>query len=834
MNVRTHSHRLLVAVAALAALRAQEPIGPPPPRAPLYTFDWAFGSSGPQDDFWETYGYGGFRFQWPELSLEIRGRNGLLLSDRTTIEKLNRSRDDDDDELPRREIEPPKPRRALSAELLQQRAARLLAAAGSNAKVQLPPGQLSFDVPRFLYFEGGVQVYRGGVEVVRCERMWISPLDDRIVIEDAELRWQQVDSEGNPGPMFVVRGKKLIKQGPRWTGRDLEVTSCEAGKPHAAIASGELELVEREGQFEVWSRGNVLKLGGESVLPLPDAHFFSADQSGLPLRGVRAGYSNSQGVRTEIDLGMPMQDGGGKVHEWLTGRPAHEFRGDWNLGLGWIEKRGSALRGEVDYRGKDLYQGRTEAFYMDDDGPNIREIVDNIDGTPIDARNRNLLRTENRVFLGKTSNLDLTAFFAGDPAVYSEFFRNDYRSRELPESSVYLHHASDNVLVTATGRFQANEFSYRDDRALADAYVEELPVATVHWLAEPIATTPWDTPIVLDTATEVGQRRRAIDDRSTAGLSSDQVTRADQLAELSAPFHLGPITFRPFAQGRFTYYDDTQDGDSADRVAMSAGVRAGTRFSRTWNWLDDHGREQSLRHVVSPVVSVIDRYHVSGNRDLFVYDANDQLTEQNLLRFEVRNLVQRTRAIENRPSRTEDVVFLDIAQDVWPDKQRDNQGESLGLLYYDFLIMPQPQWWPTETLQFGIYGDHDWDDGLRTLDAELTVGKIAGLDWTLDYRTDALVDAAAGIGTRAQLLGNWDLSGNVMYDFDNDRVLTYYAGLRRDDHDWTLMAGLNYDPFSDEITFRIEVQPRLFGSGRQRGAGSFGLLGDDRRYPSGY
>ncbi|MEQ1631785.1 MAG: hypothetical protein ABL997_05400, partial [Planctomycetota bacterium] len=202
MIVRSSSRRLLVLVAALAAVRAQEPVGPPEPRAPLYDFEFAFGSSCPQDDFWETYGYGGFRFQWPELSLEIRGRNGLLLSDRNEVERLNRERASEPD-LPRRAIEAPKPRRLMSPELLQQRAARLLAAAGSNAKVQLPPGELAFEVPRFLYFEGGVQVYRGGVEVVRCERIWISPLDDRIVVEDAELRWQQIDSDGNPGPMFV-------------------------------------------------------------------------------------------------------------------------------------------------------------------------------------------------------------------------------------------------------------------------------------------------------------------------------------------------------------------------------------------------------------------------------------------------------------------------------------------------------------------------------------------------------------------------------------------------------------------------------------------------------
>lgn len=836
MSPSSRTKALLAAAVAVSVLRAQEPSPLPLPtvraQEPLYTFDSAFGSSGPQDDFYETYGFGGFVLRWPALDLEVRGQNGVLFSDRTTVQQLARSTDRGS--VPRRDIEPPTPRRALSQKVMAERVQRTLAAFGNGAKVQLPPRELAYEVPRFLYFEGGVQVFRAGVEVARCERMWISPLDDRIVIEGAELRWQQVGADGQPGPMLVVRGPQLQKQGARWTGRNLSVTSCEAGQPHFEVASGELELVEREGQFEVWSRGNALRVHGVELLPLPDAHFFSAEQSGVPLRGVRLGYSNSQGVRTELEFGMPMQDAGGSVHEWLTGRPAHEFRGDWTLGVGWIEKRGFPLRTELDYRAKDLYFGRTEAFWLDDDGPDIREITTNVDGSPINERNRNLLRTENRILLGERSNVDLTAFFAGDPAVYSEFFRADYRSRELPESSVYVHHASDNVLVTATGRFQANEFSYRDDRALADAYVEELPVATVHWLAQPIATTPWDTPIVLDTATEVGERRRAVDDLSTAGLTSDRQMRADQVVELSSPFLLGPVSIRPFAQGRFTYYDETISGDADDRVANTAGVRAGTRFSRTWNWLDDHGREQSLRHVVSPVVSLIDRFHVSGADDPFVYDDTDRLTEQTLVRFELRNLLQRTRAKENRPAETKDVVFLDLAQDVWPDKGRDNQGDTLGLLYYDFLVMPEPSWWPTETLQFGLYGDHDWEEGLRTLDAEVTVGKIVGLDWTFDYRTDALTDGAAGIGAKTQLLGRWDVQGNVMYDLQTDDVLTYYAGLRRDDHDWSILVGLNYDPFSDEITFRFEVQPRMFGSNRARTDGWFGPLGEDRMYPRGY
>ena len=840
---------LAAALAASASLRAQEPppqaqAAPTTPSQPLFSFDHAFGSSGPQDDFWETYGYGGVCFRWPGLDMEIRGRNGLLLSDRNAILRLTQRKEGGGD-LPTRPLADAQPRRAMSSELLQQRAERLLRSIGGGAKPQLPPGELAYEVPRFLYFEGGVQVFRQGVLVASCERMWISPLDDRIVVEEAELRWQQDDGKGGPKTTLVVRGKKLEKQGPRWTGRDLSITSCAAGEPHAALASGELELVERGDQFEVFSRGNSLVVGGSRLLPLPDAHFFSAEQSAMPIKGVRLGFSGADGMRTEVELGMPYQGAGGAVHEWLTGRPSHEFRGEWNLGVGWIESRGFPLRGDVDYGAKGVYQGKTEGFWMEDDGPNRREITDNLDGTAIEDYERSLARTENRVFLGDRTNLDLQAFTAGDAAVYSEFYRADYRGRELPESSLYFHHAWDNVLVTTNARFTADEFSYRDDRSLANSFTEELPVATLQWLSQPIAETPWETPIVLDLETEIGERRLSINAGSPVTASEDRKLRADQIAELSAPFLVGPVTLRPFVQGRLTHYDEDALGESANRWATTYGMRAGSRFSRTWDWLDEHGREQSLRHVVSPIVSVLERPQVTGDPAQFRQfdpavtqrrDPTDEFTEQSLVRVELRNLLQRTRAVENREPKTEDVVFLDLAQDFWPDPSRtdgtDPDSDGLGLFYYDFLVRPEPSWWPTDDLALGLYGDHDWKTGLRTLDAELMVGRIGGLDWTLDYRTDSVVSGAAGIGARAGLLGRWDVQGNAMYDLERDDILTYYAGMRRDDHDWSLLVGVSYDPFLDAVTFRIDMEPRLFGLGRQRNSGWFGPVTDSRMYPT--
>jgi hypothetical protein len=809
---------LAIAVAA-AAQDPGAPPAPPPqarpqapsPQGPLYELPHNLLSSVENGDFREDFVYGGFRFRWPTLGIEILGRNALLLSDREAVrEQLGDRRGDGP---PRRDIEPPVPARELTPAVLHDRVQRMLSAFGRQDQAP-PPPPAAYEALRYLYFEGGIVIVRDGVEVARC---------DRRVVEDCELRYTARTPQGQT-QQIVVRGPRLEKQGARWVGRDLSVTSCDAGTPHAAVASGELELIERDGQFEIRSRGNALQIQGTSVLPLPDAHFFSGEQTAIPVHGGGGGYSSSEGGRAHVDIGMPMNDVGGSIHEWLTGRPAHEFRGDWNVGLGWIDRRGEPFDGALHYRVPGLYEGSVDGFYMWDQGPNIREITNDLDGSLIDDNRRTLVRTQNRVLLGDETHLDLVAFHAGDPAVYSEFYRGDYHDKELPETSVYLHHASDNVLVTLGGRFQTDSFAYRDNRALAPFFVEELPVATLHWLAQPIATTPWDTPIVLDASTEVGQRRRAISDHAPAGIESDRTLRIDQLAELSAPLLLGPIELRPYGSARYTYYDAAADGDPADRAAFEAGVRAGTRLSRTWHWTDDAGNDQGLRHVIAPLVTFADRFHVSGDPAQFrQFDDQDALTEQNLVRFELRNLLQRMEGT-GKSAAPHDIVLADVAQDVWPDADRDNKGEELGLFYYDLLVRSEPTWWSLQTLSFGVYGDHDWQNGLRTFDSEVQFGKVLGIDWSLDYRRDAVVDAAAGIGAHAALLGHWDVQGSISYDFERDEVQHYYAGLRRDDHDWSLLVGISFDPFEDVVSFRFQFEPHLFGKPARREREWFGPM----------
>ena len=377
---------------------------------------------------------------------------------------------------------------------------------GRTAPARDPSTQLGLDLPRHLYFEGGITVEQDSVLVARCERLWLSPLDDRMVLEDVELRYL-TPGIAAPKQTLVVRAPRLLKQGSRWTGREVTLTSCTAGEAHVDLLSGEAEIIEGDGEFEVWSRGNWLRFSGTSVLPLPNAHFYTGQQSELPIKRVSAGYSSTEGYLSGVDIGMQWNKPGGALHEFLTGRPANEFRGSWLLGVNYVESRGMPLDGAITYRAPGVYHGKTDGFYLDDRGDDIREITTNIDGSPIVNTDRSLIRTQNRFHLGTGTTLDLTAFSASDAAVYSEFFGGEYRSRELPETNAYLSHGRGNVLATLSGRLNLDDFSYADNRSLAPSFLEEQPVGTLDLVAQPIATI-WDTPVVLDATTDLGVRRR--------------------------------------------------------------------------------------------------------------------------------------------------------------------------------------------------------------------------------------------------------------------------------------------------------------------------------------
>jgi len=188
-----------------------------------------------RDDYYEVQAQGGFRFTVAALDLTVRGDNLLILHDLETMQgAIDRGRRRG---LPTRGLPTPSPRRRMSPDAIRRRLQRTLATVGEapepSSAADNTIGDEVLRLFRYLYCEGDIVVVKRGVEVLRCDRMWISPIDDRIVVENAEMRYEITNGSGQQE--LVVRGPRLTKQGPRWVGEDLTLTTSTATSPSAAL-----------------------------------------------------------------------------------------------------------------------------------------------------------------------------------------------------------------------------------------------------------------------------------------------------------------------------------------------------------------------------------------------------------------------------------------------------------------------------------------------------------------------------------------------------------------------------------------------------------------------
>lgn len=774
-------------------------------------------------DHKETVISGGLRITSSDGSIELRADRALILADRQKLVALVRNPGKQDG-IPRRGIHLPPLRSKLNEEVLRDRLNSFLAASGRvrGSDRESHPG-FPLDLAHSIYLEGGVVVIQQGLEVIRAESLYLSLVDDRMVMHDVELRLPTKGADGQ-SRVTIVRGKKLVRQGKRIYGRDLSVTTSPEAEPGFEIFSGEVEIIEHQDEFEIRSRGNSLVIFGVKLLPLPPVSFFTSDQTQFPIKGASVGFSEEEGVEVQVDLGGSMNDLLSPIHEFFTGRPGNEARGDWELGLGFIQDRGFPIEGALDYRAKDLYRGRTEFFFLNDDGENIRDIRNRIDGSLITDRERFLISSNNRVSLGANTSLDISVWDSGDPAVYSEFFRSEYYEDELPESSVRLRYAKDNFIATVGGRWNLTDFSYDSSRRLTPRFVEELPEATFDLFSLPIADLPFDTPLLLTSSTNVGQFRSNFDKRVAS--IDDRTFRVDQEFELAAPFRFAGMTFRPFAGSRFTHFSDSLDGGSKDRWAFEAGATLGSRISRSWQWRDQQGGAHALRHVLSPTVRVSHRFKVDGEpTDFHQFDRIDALDENANIRI---GLLQRfqTRTGERGSGEINELLWLDLAQNITPISGRDNAGHSLGLFEFEAILRPSTGVLPLPT-QFVFEGEQDWNrDELRTFNAFLQVE--AGATYHAGYRTDQTERGSIGYGVSGTIRGHWQLNASSQYDLERKQSLNYNMLLTRMDPSWNISVGIEFDNVSGETSFRINFEPTLgglFETRDQRRARSGALYG---------
>jgi len=492
-----------------------------------------------------------------------------------------------------------------------------------------------FRAARWAYFEGGVAMEQEGLRRIEAARLSLDLPDGAFAAEGAVLRLPFRAPSGEWASM-VVRAPLITHECGRIRARNARFTYCDHAEPHYEVAVDLLEGWREDGEWVFKAADSVLWVYPLPLLWLPSLSWRTGDKGPLPLKGASVGGSSKWGRFLFTEWGKSFRRQGEKINDAL-GLPGRRFRGEWTLRTGYSSERGFPAQLDLKYGIPGLYEGRTTGFILDDQGDKRRGPVrTDYDGSELPGL-RWLGSSENRFFLGSGLKLDAQANRLGDAGVLPEFFESRFKREELPETSLHLSWAAENRELSILGRWEINGAAYGEDRTLADSFVEQAPSAAFTWIGEPLFELPWGQQARLTLEGEATRFRRDYTDALRRG--DEDALRTYGEVELSSPFSLGPLRFRPHATLAAARYDQASQGEEGSRALASAGLTATLHLARYFPVHSEFWGLNGLLHQLDPEASYATRTIAAGEEPQVYpqFDRRDALGERQEVVLALRN-----------------------------------------------------------------------------------------------------------------------------------------------------------------------------------------------------
>jgi len=330
--------------------------------------------------------------------------------------------------------------------------------------------------------------------------------------------------------------------------------------------------------------------------------------------------------------------------------------------------------------------------------------------------------------------------------------------------------------------------------------------------------------------------------------------------ELDFPLEVGPTKVVPYVLGEVGYQTQDINGDDLLRGYAQGGVRSSlmmwsanrntqsqlfnlngvahkvTLFSDIfvaessqdlervgiYNSLDDDSQEFFRRRLKfdtyglpagTPVPYQVDarnyalRTNFQGNVTSPVWEVADDMTSAKL---ELRQTWQ-TKRTGPGSDKIIDWITLNVGGTVFPNADRDNFGETLGLLNYDFD-------WQVGN-RFSVFSNGYWDmfdDGLQTMTIGGALNRTQIGNLYLSYtgtkspfRTNLLVASL-----QYRLSQKWFAGLGTAYDFDEIGNLGQSLFFTRFGESTIFTVNLSVNSSRDNIGIGINFEPRFFASGQ--------------------
>lgn len=622
---------------------------------------------------------------------------------------------------------------------------------------------LDANTPFQVYLEGNI-VVRQGLNDIRATHAYYDLNQHRGLTMNTEIRTLLPDLQGS----LRLRAAEVRQNSDTsFHAKDAFITTSEFGKPKARIQASDIFLEQRPsgdpsrinpvtgepqgGTFYASSWNNVVFVEDTPIFVAPYLSGVAEDPH-IPIRELRVGFSGMFGATVETAWDMQSLLG-------LNLPPSV----DWQLQADYLSKRGPGLgtRGMFDVDtmlfGMPVHkEGWGQVYYINDGGRDNLGMDRRKLTFPNDNRGRVIFR--DRTYFGEDTWLqfEIGHVFNDDRNFLEQYFEHEWDTQKDLENTLFLNHQIDNLTASLQGTVTSNEFN--DETSW-------LPKADLTILGEPL----FGSPVIWSQHSSIGY---GILNQATPPYDpTDPFTPLPYFADvegtvamtrhqLNMPFDLGPVHVNPYALGELAYWEQDLNGQDLGRAYGKAGIRASIEFAKympqvrnpilglnglahkvvyemdysyarssadlndiaQYNAFDENAQER-FRERLLPVefglpalpAQYDPRYYAvrSGAGSSVTAPYNELVDNMHVLRLGMRHRWQ-TKVGPPEAQRIIDWMELDLGASVFPDGNRDNFGETLGLVNgrYAWHVSPRTSFLASGVADVFSGGQKVWNVGM--------------------------------------------------------------------------------------------------------------------------
>lgn len=747
----------------------------------------------------------------------------------------------------------------------------------------------SHNAPLEIYMEGNIE-FRQGDRVVYAERMFYDVRRQIGVILNAELLTPLPQYEGHRYQGLVRLRASAIRQldQSHFSATNALITTSRLEEPSYHIGSDQITFEDQQrpvldpltGQPLIdpltgnaivdhrqlaTSRGNAVYVRGIPVLYWPTLATDLTKPSFFVDR-VQAGNDSLFGTRLMVDL---------DAYQLLGIRNAPEGT-DWGLSADYLSDRGIGWGTTFEYDRSQLFgdvgpaKGLLNFWAIDDGG------LDNL------GRGRRAIQPEKdfrfRLFgehrqqLASGWEITGEAGWASDRTFLEQYYEREWDEFRSPRTGLRLKQLTNNRAFSIEANAQVNDFF---------TTTQWLPRVDHYWLGESLLS---------DRLTWFEHSQAAYANINVASAPTNPTLASQWLPlpweanvegerlvtrqELDMPFSLGPVKVVPFVLGELAQWGEALDGDRLQRALIHTGARASVPFWAVfpnaydplfninglahkvvfdaefsyadanqnldelplYDSLDDTSITEFRRRLMSPGLAptITDpkfdpRFWAlrTGMQGWVTAPTTEIADDLLVLRMGMRHRLQTKRGVPGR-RHIVDWLTLDMNAAWFPNANRDNFGQDIGLVDYDV------RWHLGD--RFTILSDGAADffgDGLRTVSGGVLLNRPSRGNAYLGVRS------IAGPLTSNALLGSfsyrmspkWISTASASVDLSDTGNIGQTFSITRIGESLLVTVGVNVDRGKDNVGVNFLVEPRFLpnlGLTKMTGievppAGAFGL-----------